>query len=149
MSDIFDMERTMPSLTFQEKSLYGSLAAEVLVYGAYFVHNHHTTANHVAGLIFGIIVLQIIIQSIIAIVTRNRLTDERDRLIAFRGYRAGYFALVTGILSALTLLWAHAVAGLINPNHAAIHFINVLFAVLVLAELVKTITQLVSYRMDA
>jgi len=151
MSNIFDMERTMPSLTFQEKSLYGSLAAELIVYVPYFVYvpRHHATLGGIIATIVAITVVQIVVQSTIAIFSRNRLTDERDRLIAFRGYRAGYFALVTGILAALTLLWAHAVAGLINPNHAAIHFINVLFAVLVLAELVKTITQLVSYRMDA
>ena len=53
---------------------------------------------------------------------------------------------VTGVLGGLMLLWGHAVAGMINPNHAAIHFINVLFLVLVIAELAKTITQLIAYR---
>ena len=143
----------MPSLTYQEKSLYGTLAADLVVYVPYFIyvaqHPFTATLSRIVGTIVAIIFVQIILQTIIAVASRSRLTDERDRIIAARGYRAGYFALVTGILAALALLWAHAVAGLIDPNHAAIHFLNVLFAVLVLAELVKTITQLVSYRIGA
>ena len=99
--------------------------------------------------IVALIVLQIILQSIIAISSRNRLTDERDRVVEARGYRAGYFALVTGVLVTLTLLWGHAVFGFANPGGDAVHLVNVLFGALVLAELVKIITQLVSYRMDA
>jgi hypothetical protein len=141
----------MPTLAYQEKSLYGSLAANLIVYVPYFVYVFHrpNSLARIVGAVFTIIVLQIVLQIIIAIFSRNRITDERDRQIESRGYRAGYFALVTGILGALTLLWAHAVAGFIDPTHAAIHFINILFAVLVLAELVKTVTQLISYRMDA
>jgi hypothetical protein len=143
----------MPSLTYQEKSLYGTLAADLLVYVPYFIyvaqHPFTATLSRIVGTIVAIIVVQIVLQTIVAIFSRSRLTDERDRIIAARGYRAGYFALVTGTLAGIALLWGHAIAGLIDPNHAAIHFINVLFAVLVLAELAKTITQLVSYRIGA
>jgi hypothetical protein len=150
MSNIFDMENAMPSLTYQEKSLYATLAANLIVYVPYFfVASRHATLNQIVGTITALIVLQIVLQAIIAIFSRSRLTDERDRQIEARGYRAGYFALVTGVLVALALLWVHAMLGFINPNHAAIHFINVLFAVLVLAELIKTVTQLVSYRVGA
>jgi len=140
----------MPSLSYQEKSLYGTLAANLIVYIPYFVFvAGHATLNRIVQTIVALIVLQIVLQSIIAIFSRNRLTDERDRLVEFRGYRAGYFTLITGILAALTLLWIHATLGFVNPNHAAIHFINVLFAVLVLAEIVKVITQLIAYRVAA
>jgi hypothetical protein len=150
MSNIFDMEPPMPSLSYQEKSLYGTLAANLIVYVPYFVFvAGHATLNRIVGTITALILLQIVLQSAIAIASRSRLTDERDRLIELRGYRAGYFALVTGVLLALTLLWVHAILGRINPNHAAIHFINVLFAMLVLAELVKVVTQLIAYRRDA
>jgi hypothetical protein len=37
--------------------------------------------NKVAGMIIAIIVLQVILQSVIAALTRSRVTDERDRLI--------------------------------------------------------------------
>jgi hypothetical protein len=152
MSNIFDMEElVIPSLTYQEKSLCGTLAADLIVYVPYFLYvaHHHTTLSRIVGTVATIVIVQIVLQTFIAIFSRNRITDERDRLIAARGYCAGYFALVAGILGALTLLWEHAIAGIIDPSHAAIHFINVLFAVLVLAELVKTVTQLISYRMDA
>ena len=52
-------------------------------------------------------------------------------------------------MAALVLLWIHAALGFVNPNHAAIHFINILFAVLVISELTKTITQLIAYRVAA
>jgi hypothetical protein len=140
----------MPSLSYQEKSLYGALAADLIVYVSYFVFvAGHATLNRIVGTIITLIVVQIILQSLIAIFSRNRLTDERDRVVKARGYRAGYFALVTGVLAALALLWVHAVLGFINPSHAAIHLINVLFAVLVLAELVKIVTQLIAYRVGA
>ncbi len=143
----------MSGLTYQEKSLYGTLAADLLVYVPYFIyvaqHPFTATLSRIVGTIVAITVVQIVLQSILAIASRSRLTDERDRLIASRGYRAGYFALASGIIAAIALLWIHAMLGLIDPNHAAIHFINVLFAVLVLAEMVKTITQLISYRVEA
>jgi hypothetical protein len=150
MSKFFDMENEMPSLTYQEKSLYATLAANLIVYLPYFAFAiRHTSLKRIVGTIVTLIVVQIVLQTIIAIFSRSRLTDERDRLIEARGYRAGYFALVAGVLVALALLWTHAILGFVNPNHAAIHFINVLFAVLVLAELVKTATQLISYRVGA
>ena len=88
----------------------------------------HTTLNRIVGTVVTLIVVQIVLQTILAIFSRSRLT---------------------GVLAALALLWVHATLGFIDPNHAAIHFINVLFAVLVLAEMIKTVTQLVSYRVGA
>ena len=60
------------------------------MYGPYFFLHQQNSVNKVAGMIIGIIVLQTILQLAIAIFTRNRVTDERDRLIELRGYRAGY-----------------------------------------------------------
>ncbi len=140
----------MPSLSYQEKSLYGTLAANLIIYVPYFAFvAGHAGLARIVQTIVALIVLQIILQSIIAISSRNRLTDERDRVVEARGYRAGYFALVTGVLVTLTLLWSHAVFGFANPSRDALYLINVLFGTLVLAELVKIATQLVSYRMDA
>src|ERR1700761_989101 len=99
------------SLSYREKSLYASLAAELLVYGPYFFLHRQNSLNKVAGMIVAIIVLQIILQSIIAAVTRNRITDERDRLIELRGYRVGYFTITSLMVFGLALLWAHAATG--------------------------------------
>src|ERR1700679_1411283 len=83
------------SLSYRERSLYASLVAELIVYGPYFVLHHQNTVNKVAGMIVSIIALQVILQTAIAVVTRNRMTDERDSLIELRGYRAGYLTLAS------------------------------------------------------
>ena len=136
----------MPSLSYQEKSLYGSLAAELIVYGPYFFVPLQNSVNKVAGMIFSIIVLQILLQSIIALATRNRMKDERDRLIVLYGYRAGYVTVIALMMLGMAALWLHTTLGQLNPAHLAMHFLSVFFAVLMLAEIVKTLTQIVAYR---
>jgi hypothetical protein len=138
----------MSTLSYQEKSLYGTLAADLLVYIPYFIYvlHHPTTLTHIVGTILLLIVAQIILQSAIAISSRNRITDERDRHVAGLGYRNAYFALVSMILVGMGLLWVHNVRGLINPNHMGLHFLSVFFGMVVISELVKIGTQLVAYR---
>src|ERR1017187_1420524 len=99
------------SLSYREKTLYASLAAELVVYGPYFFLHQQNSVNKVAGMIVGIIVLQIVLQSLIAALARNRVTDERDRLIELRGYRAGYLTLVSLMVVGLGMLWFHAAIG--------------------------------------
>ena len=138
----------MPSLSYREKSLYASLVAELLVYGAYFFINHQNSVSHVAGMISAIIALQVILQLLIALFTRNRVTDERDRLIELRGYRAGYRTVATLMVAGLAMLWLHTIrtdfqfAG----SRIGLHFLNVFFGMLVIADITKTATQIVSYR---
>ena len=98
-------------LSYREKSLYASLAAELVVYGPYFFLHQQNSVNKVAGMIIAIIVLQVILQSVIAALTRNRVTDERDRLIELRGYRAGYLTLASLMVLGLGMLWFHATVG--------------------------------------
>ena len=136
------------SLSYREKSLYASLAAEIFVYGPYFLLHRQNSLNNVAGMIIAIIVLQIILQSVIAASTRNRVTDERDRLIELRGYRAGYLTLASLMVIGLGLLWFHATVGhlQLESRMIGLHFLNVFFGMLVLADITKTATQIVSYR---
>jgi len=140
----------MPSLSYQEKSLYGELVADLAVFLPYFVymHLHHATltVSIIAAAITILIAIQIVLQIVIAAFTRNRLKDERDRLIRLRGYRAGYFTIVGVMLFGMGALWVHTTLGQINPSHLALHFLTVFFAVLMIAEIVKTIAQLVAYR---
>ncbi len=138
----------MSSLSYQEKSLYGSLAADLIVYVPYFVYawSHAASLSRLVGTIVLIIVAQIVLQAAIAVATRNRLTDERDRMIALRGYRAGYVTLVGAIVLGLGALWLHASLGQLNPAHMALHFLNAFFFMIVLAEVVKVVAQLVAYR---
>jgi EamA domain-containing membrane protein RarD len=136
------------ALSYREKSLYASLVAEILVYGPYFFLHRQNSVNKVVGMIAAIIVLQIILQAIIAAFSRNRMTDERDRLIELRGYRAGYLTIVTLMVAGLALLWFHAKAGRfpIHEGFVGLHFLSVFFGMLVIADITKTVTQIVSYR---
>jgi hypothetical protein len=149
MSNILDMEPTMPSLSYQEKSLYGALLANLAVFIPYFVLIHrdaHPSLGLIAGAITTLILAQIVLQAIIAIATRNRMTDERDRLIVLYGYRAGYVTVIALMMLGMAALWLHTALGQFNPAHLALHFLSVFFAVLMLAEIVKTVTQIVAYR---
>jgi hypothetical protein len=136
------------SLSYREKSLYASLAAELVVYGPYFFLHRQNTVNNVAGMIIAIIVLEIILQSIIAGVTRNRITDERDRLIELRGYRAGYLTLASLMVIGLGMLWFHATVGHLQLESpwVGLHFLYVFFGMLVISDITKTAAQLVAYR---
>jgi hypothetical protein len=138
----------MPSLSYREKTLYASLAAELVVYGPYFILHQQNSVNSVAGMITAIIVLQIILQSVIAAVTRNRVVDERDRLIELRGYRAGYLMLVSLMVLGLGMLWFHATFGHLplDSRMVGLHFLSVFFGMLVVADVTKTASQIVAYR---
>ncbi|HEV2324447.1 MAG TPA: hypothetical protein VGS10_10910 [Terracidiphilus sp.] len=134
--------------SYREKTLYASLAAELAVYGPYFFLHRQNSVNKVAAMIIAIIVLQIILQSIIAAFTRNRVTDERDRLIELRGYRAGYLMIASLMVAGLGMLWFHATVGRLQVENpmAGLHFLSVFFGMLIIADITKTATQIVSYR---
>ena len=140
----------MPSLSYQEKSLYGEFAADVLVFLAYVIHVvvHRGRFTQIVGLIFLLIVLQIVVQAVIAALSRNRLKDERDRLIRLSGYRAGYFALVSLMLLGIAALWLHVSHGEFNLTApwVGLHFLAMFYFILLLSEIVKTVAQLVAYR---
>ena len=138
----------LTSLSYREKSLYASLAVELIVYGPYFFLHRLNPVNNVAGMIIAIIVLQIILQGIIAALTRNRVTDERDRLIELRGYRAGYLVLASLMVMGLGMFWLHTTVGKLDLDSRmyGLHFLNVFFGMLVIAEITKTATQIVAYR---
>jgi hypothetical protein len=150
MSNIFDIGviAMVTSLSYRERSLYASLAAELIVYGPYFFLHQQNSVNKVAGMIIAIIVLQTILQSVIAALTRNRITDERDRLIELRGYRAGYLTIASLMVIGLGMLWFHATVGHLNMENrmVGLHFLSVFFGMLVIADITKTATQIVAYR---
>jgi hypothetical protein len=150
MLNIFNKDVTImaTSLSYREKSLYASLVAELVVYGPYFFLHQQNSVNKVVGMIISIIALQVILQLIIAAVTRNRVTDERDRLIELRGYRAGYLTITTLMVVGLAMLWFHTTVGHMHMDNPmwGLHFLSVFFGMLVIADIVKTATQIVVYR---
>ena len=84
----------------------------------------------------------------IAVLTRNRVTDERDRLIELRGYRAGYLTIASLMVLGLGLLWFHATVGhlRLDSRMVGLHFLSVFFGMLVIADITKTATQIMAYR---
>jgi len=138
----------MSTLSYREKSLYGELLADLAVFVPYFIyiHMHHPTMDVIAAAITLLILARLLLQGIIALATRNRLKDERDQLIRLRGYRVGYLTVIGFMLFGMAALWLHTTLGQINPAHMALHFVSVFVAILMLAEVVKTITQIVAYR---
>src|ERR1700749_1183436 len=116
----------MASLSYREKTLYASLIAELVIYGSYFAFHHQNSLNKVVGMIVAIIVLQAILQGIITLFTRNRVTDERHPLIELRGYRAGYLTFATLMVLGLALLWFHAAAGRLPMENGrmGLHFLS-------------------------
>jgi EamA domain-containing membrane protein RarD len=137
-----------PGLSYREKTLYASLVAEILVYGPYFFLHQQNSVNKVAGMIIAIIILQVVLQLVIAAFTRNRTTDERDRLIELRGYRAGYLMVASLMVLGLAMLWFHTAMGQLHLDNPKIglHFLSVFFGMLVIADITKTATQIVAYR---
>ncbi len=137
-----------PSLSYREKTLYASLVAELVVYGPYFFLHDQNSLNKVAGMIIAIIVLQIVLQSIIAAFSRSRVTDERDHLIELRGYRVGYFAITSLMVIGLGMLWFHAAMGRlhIDSRMMGLHFLSVFFGMLVISDIARTTAQIVAYR---
>lgn len=138
----------MPGLSYREKTLYASLLAELLLYGSFLVLHGQGTLNQVVGIIAAIILARIVVQLVIAGLTRNRTTDERDKLIELRGYRTGYVTLAFLMVLGLGMLWFHATVGhLTLDNHRmGLHFLNVFFGMLVISDITRTIAQILSYR---
>lgn len=136
------------NLSYREKSLYASLAAELIVYGPYFFLHHQNSVNKVVGMIVAIIVLQIILQSLIVALTRRRITDERDKLIELRGYRAGYLTITSLMVVGLGALWLHTALGnfTIDGRLWGLHFLSVFFGMLVISDITKTAAQIIAYR---
>ena len=116
------------NLSYQEKSIWGSLIATLIVYGRYFAAGSHG----LVGTIIVLVIIQIVCQSAIAIVSKPEPADERDRLIAAKACRNGYFLLVTGVIACMNIG--------INLG------VNALLLALVVSEIGKSITQLYLYR---
>ncbi|MEZ5455855.1 MAG: hypothetical protein R3F04_07050 [Lysobacteraceae bacterium] len=138
------------SMSFQEKSLWVSLAGLVLAFGGYFYSAYVTilptpAAKDVlpqqAGLFIAATVLLVVLlvagHVVIALLDRRTETDERDRLIELRGGRYGSFVLATGVF--LTLC-----TSLVTEGNAVMA--HVLLGSWVLAQGVEIISQLVMYR---
>lgn len=133
------------NLTFQEKSLWLMFVAIAVIYGGYFfavlppgspdVHAGHVVLF--AGTVASLLIIAAVGHAVIAAMRKPEMQDERDQIIALKGTRNGSFVLGTGVfVSIITAL-------VVDGNFWSTH---VLFAALVLSELVEIGSQLFLYR---
>ena len=137
-------------MAFREKIAWVTLAALCIAYGAYFLVLGPNVAfgeNDLVDVIwsFGPVAvvhaLITIAGSIAVAVTAprdaKRPADERDRAISRRSDAIGYYALLVGLIF----------VGVIMPfSEPPFKIINVTLAIVVLVELLRHATTLISYR---
>lgn len=145
-------------ISYQEKSILGSLLAIVVVYGFYFA----AALRHVAEPEFGsgslgrlifaviaIVVIEIVYHIVLAIEQKPEAKDERDILIEGKAYRNAYLLLATGAFLVVSYV---IVAGLMRdaaPTRILITpslMVNLVLLAMVAGELTKFATQLFYYR---
>jgi uncharacterized membrane protein len=118
-------------LSYQEKSIWGSLIATLLVYGSYFAMG---AKGSLAATIVALVIIEIVVQGALGIANRPAPKDERDRLIASKAYRFAYSVLVFGVLTIAVI------SEVMRPT------VKMLFLALVVADVVKSVSQLAYYR---
>ena len=146
--------------SFKQKSVTASLVVTVLIFGWYFYHvfsnltltlNEQLNASDLIMVIILITVLQVIIQSFIAIRNRNEREDERDKLIEIVSRRNGYWTLCIGVWFLLVHLVIEGSGTWFNFYHNLIftsptYLAHLLLLFFVLAEVTNFVTQVYHYR---
>jgi hypothetical protein len=142
-------------LSYQEKSILGSLLAMVVVYGYYFAavlrdaSRPEFNVGRLVLAVIAIIVIEIVYHIVLALESKPEPKDERDVLIECKAYRNAYFLLATG---AFLVIFCVIMAGLARdaaPTRLIVTpfiIVNLVLLFMVLAELMKFLTQLFYYR---
>ena len=125
-------------MSYKAKSAAVAAVAMAVVYGAYFLwvaRGAPTGADvlaHMIGAIVAVAIIATVLQIVVAVIDRRAAasgsrTDERDRLIATRGARNGYYAL-------LSMIWVAPVLALSGAPSTLTA--NAILGMIVLAEMV-------------
>src|SRR5271166_2659018 len=142
-------------LSYQEKSILGSLLAMVVVYGYYFAAVLRDASRPEFNLgrlmlaVIAIIVIEIVYHIVLALESKPEPKDERDLLIECRAYRNPYFLLATGAFLVIACFIMAGLARDAAPTRISVTpfiTVNLVLFFLVLAELMKFLTQLFYYR---
>ena len=145
-------------LSYQEKSILGSLLAMVLVYGYYFAAalRHVTEPEFGSGslgrLIFtviAIVAIEIVYHIVLAIEQKPEAKDERDILIEGRAYRNAYFLMATGAFLVINYVIVASLMRDAAPTRILITpslMVNLILLAMVAGELTKYGSQLFYYR---
>lgn len=159
MLNIFNTRSAM-DFSFKEKSVIASLVVTVFIFGWYFydvfsnlrlAENEILRVSDLAGTIALIVILEIIIQSFIALKNKNDSEDERDRLIEYASRRNGYWTLCIGIWVLLFHLLVEGSGTWFNFYHnllftSPLYLAHLLLLLFVLGEVVSFVTQIYYYR---
>lgn len=129
---------------YQEKRVWVLLFTELVFYGAYFwaLHHYHVHLMVTAHVVLGLIVLQIVLYSALALTSRPERRDERDTAIEIRAFRTAYFTLAIAVV----VMIAFIIHLEMFRHGNAMLMVNTLIFILALAELSKLITQVTLYR---
>jgi len=145
-------------LSYQEKSILGSLLALVVVYGYYFVSvlrdatRPEFDGGNVTRLVFtvvAIVVIEVVYHIVLALESKVETKDERDILIECKAYRNAYFLLASGAFLVIASVVMASLAGDSVPTRIIVTpflTVNLVLFFMVLAELAKFLTQLFYYR---
>jgi len=142
-------------LSYQEKSILGSLITIVVVYGYYFAAVLRDAGQPEFNLgrlvlaVIAIIVIEIVYHIVLAIEQKPEPKDERDILIASKDYRNAYFLLATGAFLVIACVVMAGLARDAAPTRIIVTpfiTVNLVLFFMVLAELMKFLTQLFYYR---
>ena len=147
-------------LSFQEKSILGSLIINVGLFGYYFfkvfeVFIYGTSEALLAlpfiliGVVAAVVAVEIVYHVVIALASRPQDEDERDRLIEAKATRIAYFVLAAGCLTAV----GHSLFAVFIGNSSIDRTIqnpimtaNLVVLSFILAEVVGFAMQLYYYR---
>ena len=146
------MFREQP-LSFREQSAWISLLAYAGLYGYYFVTLFGAIVAGRAGtfaysellvrVMFLLVVVEVLLQVAISLRSPKEATapaDERERLIALKA---------TGVAFHVVMIGAATICAAIALGAPAFYTTNGLFLAIVLAEVARNTSQVVSFRRDA
>ncbi|MBT6210106.1 MAG: hypothetical protein HOI35_08830 [Woeseia sp.] len=146
-------------LSFQEKSILGSLAITICLFFAYFIDVFElvTTNNstgiltlpaRLMGIVLSVVAVEVVFHIVIAIFAKDEGTDERDRFIAAKAAQISYYILAVGCLTAVGhLFFATLQEAAVGVSlQSAILAANVIVFSFILAEVVGFSLQLFYYR---
>ena len=117
------------SISYQEKSIWGTLVATLVIYGWYFARGGQ---GSLALTIVLLAMVQIVYQIILAVGSERAPKDERDHLIESKSYRNSYLLLVVGLILCMNVPGGRSVNGMLMA--------------IICAEVIKSGTQLYYYR---
>jgi hypothetical protein len=133
-------------MAWREKTAWITLVAMVVTYGAYFSLISDASLSTMSMLeLFGAVTVLQVIAVVIATTILAALSsdearakpDERDRAVARRGASIAYFVLIVGVIT----------VGVVMPfRDSGWRLTNAALFALVLAETVRYLTVVVSYR---